>query len=119
MIFISWLVNALALILVAYLLPGFTFSGFYSALVTVVVLGLINAVIRPLVLLLTLPVNLLTLGLLTFVINALMLWITSTVVKGFTIDNFTTAIIAALILWAISFLSNWLVNVASRPRSGG
>ncbi len=105
-----WIINALTLLILSALLPGMHFSGLFSALVTVIILGLINALIRPLVLLLTLPINILTLGLFTLVINALMLSFASSIVKGFTIDSFGTALAAAFIMWVISFLSNWLVN---------
>lgn len=114
MILIIWLVNALTLLIVAKILPGFHLSSLYSALIVALILGLINALIRPIVLLLTLPVNVLTLGLFTFVINGLMLWLASTIVKGFTIDTFTTAIEAGVILWLISFLSNWIASSADR-----
>lgn len=105
-----WLINALTLLLVANYLPGFEVAGFYAALIAALVLGLVNAIIRPIVILLTLPINLLTLGLFTFIINALMIWIVSTVVKGFEVDSFNTALWAALILWIISFVTNSLVK---------
>lgn len=105
-----WVVNALALLLVANFLPGFTIEGFWSALWVALLLGLVNAIIRPIVLLLTLPLTILTLGLFAFVINALMLWLVSALVGSFTIDSFGTAILAAITLWLISFLTNWLLN---------
>ncbi|HEY1074334.1 MAG TPA: phage holin family protein [Patescibacteria group bacterium] len=107
-----WIINALTLLLVANYLPGFHVSGFYAALITALVLGLVNAVIRPIVILFTLPINLLTLGLFTFVINGLMIWLVSTVVKGFEVDSFNTALWAALILWLISFVTNALTKKA-------
>lgn len=109
-ILLLWIINAFMLVLVARILPGFTVESFYAALITSVILGLVNAVIRPLVLFLTLPVNILTLGLFTFVVNALMILLVSTIVKGFSVDSFATAFWAALILWLISFLSNWLAG---------
>ena len=77
-----WIINALALLLVAYLVPGIAVDGIWSALLTALVLGLVNAIIRPILLVLTLPVNIVTLGLFTFVINALMIWLVSAIVKG-------------------------------------
>lgn len=105
-----WLVNALALLIVSSLIPGFRIEGLFSALVVALVLGFVNAIIRPLVLLLTLPITIVTLGLFIFVINALMLLLVSSIVKGFTIEGFAPAFWAAIALWGISFLSNWLAS---------
>lgn len=105
-VLLRWVLSALSLLLVAYLVPGVMVDGFYAALITAAILGLANALIRPVLLLLTLPITLLTLGLFTFVINALMLWFTSTIVKGFAIADFTAALWAALILWLVG----WVVN---------
>ena len=108
-ILFRWIINAVALLLVANIVPGFTIDSFYSALIAALVLGLVNALVRPLFLILTLPVTILTLGLFTFVINAFMIWLVSTVVKGFTIDGFVPALLAALLLWVCSLLTNWLI----------
>lgn len=101
MIFLRWLLNTLVLMLVANIVPGISFSSFWSALITSLVFGLINALIRPLVLLLTLPINILTLGLFTLIINALMFMLAGTIVKGFEVANFTSAFWGALIYWII------------------
>jgi putative membrane protein len=77
--------------------PGIHFQSFWAALVTSLILGLLNALIRPLVLLLTLPINFLTLGLFTLIINAFIFWLAGTIVKGFEITNFTTAFWGALV----------------------
>lgn len=98
---LRWLLNAIALLIVTYLVPGITFTGTWPLIITVVVLGLINALVRPLILLLTLPINILTLGLFTLVINALMFWLASTVVKGFEVQGFWSAFWGALIYWII------------------
>lgn len=94
--------------LVAYYIPGLSVQSFYAALVAALVLGLINALIRPLIILFTLPINLLTLGLFTFLINALLFWFASTVVKGFTVAGFWPAFWGALIMsivgWAVNSL---------------
>lgn len=110
MLILRWLVNALALILVSQIVTGIEVDSFYAALIAALILGLVNAVIRPILLLLTLPINFLTLGLFTFVINALMLLLTSSVVKGFTIDGFGPALIGALVLWLISLVANLLLR---------
>ena len=96
--------------LLTYVVPGISVKNFYSALVAALILGLVNAVIRPLLILLTLPVNILTLGLFTLVINALMLWLVASIVKGFDVKNFVAAFFGALILWAVSWLTNALTK---------
>ncbi len=101
-----WLISALALMLVAYYVPGITVVNFYSALIAALILGLINALIRPILILFTLPINILTLGLFTLVINALMLWLASSIVKGFYVMGFWPAFWGALIMWLVS----WMVS---------
>ncbi len=96
--------------LLTYIVPGISVKNFYSALLAALVLGLVNAVIRPLLILLTLPVNILTLGLFTLVINALMLWFVASVVKGFDVKSFIAAFLGALVLWAVSWLTNALTK---------
>ena len=103
---IRWFLNALTLLAIAYYLPGVAVSGFYAALIAALVLGLVNAIIRPILVLLTLPINILTLGLFTLVINGLLFWFVSTIVKGFAVAGFWPAFWGALILsvvsWAVS-----------------
>lgn len=105
---LRWILNTLILMIVAYLTPGVTFSSFWSALITAAVFGIINAIIRPIVLILTLPINILTLGLLTFVINALMFWLVSVVVKGFYVADFSSAFWGALIYTIIVCIINYI-----------
>jgi putative membrane protein len=104
-----WLVNALALIAVAYLMPGVTVASFGSALVAALVLGLINAVVRPVLVLLTLPVTLVTLGLFIFVLNGLLFWMVGTWLEGFEVAGFWSgvfgAILFSLVSWALSALA--------------
>ena len=103
---VKWLVHAVAIVITAYLLPGVRLSGFGAALITALVLGLINTFIRPLLMLLTLPLNILTLGLLTFVINALLIMLTSALVRGFTVDGFLWALLFSLVLSVVNYLLN-------------
>ncbi|MFH1366485.1 MAG: phage holin family protein [Patescibacteria group bacterium] len=103
-------INALIIIGITYLVPGISVSSFYTALLVAVILGLVNAIIRPIIILLTLPVNILTLGLFTLVINALLFWFVSTVVKGFTVEGFTPAFWGALLLWLGSWVTNGFVR---------
>jgi putative membrane protein len=101
---LRWVVNALVLILITYVVPGVDIASFYTALIVALVLGLVNAVIRPIIILLTLPINILTLGLFTLVVNAAMFMLVATVVKGFTITSFWSAFLAALIYALFSML---------------
>lgn len=107
---LRWLLNALTLLAIAYYLPGVAVSGFYAALITALVLGLVNAVIRPILVLLTLPINILTLGLFTLVINGLLFWFVSTIVKGFTVAGFWPAFFGALILSIVSWIISGLLK---------
>ena len=103
-----WLINALALMAVAYLLPGIQVSSFVTALVAALVLGLVNAVIRPILVLLTLPATLLTLGLFIFVINGLLFWLVGSFIQGFVVSGFWWgvggAIAYSIVSWALSAL---------------
>lgn len=110
MVILRWIFNALALLIVARLLPGIEVDSLLTALAAAVMLGLANAIIRPFILLFTLPINLLTLGLFTFVVNAFMLWLVAEIVKGFTISSFTAALEGAILLWLISMATNILLN---------
>lgn len=105
---ITWLVNALALLALPYIFPSIRVDSFVTALVAALVLGLINTLIRPVLVLLTLPVTLLTLGLFIFVINGLLFWFVGSFVDGFTVGGFWPAVFGAivysLISWALSSL---------------
>jgi putative membrane protein len=94
---VRWLLLAAALLLVAHLSPGVTITSFGTALGAALVLGLLNTLVRPLLVLLTLPVTVLTLGLFLFVINALMFWAAAGLLRGFHVDNFLSALIGSLI----------------------
>ncbi len=108
-IIIKWLLNGVAIVITAYLLPGVSLSGFGAALITALVLGLINTFIKPVLMLLTLPLNILTLGLLTFVINALLIMLTSALVSGFTVHGFGWALLFSLVLSIVSYILNVIV----------
>jgi len=103
-----WLVNAIALLAVAYLMPSISVSSFSSALVAALVLGLMNAIIRPVLLLLTLPVTLLTLGLFIFIINGLLFWLVGSFIEGFVVGGFWAGVLGAIVYsvisWALSAL---------------
>jgi putative membrane protein len=107
-ILLVWILNALALLAVAYLLPSIQVSSFGSALIAALVLGLINTLIRPLLALLTLPITVITLGLFYLVLNGLLFWLASTLLPGFHVNGFIAAVLGAilygLIAWALSAL---------------
>lgn len=107
-ILLVWLINALALIAVAYLMPSVTVVSFWTALVAALILGLVNAVIRPVLILLTLPVSVLTLGIFILVINGLLFWFVGSFVEGFRVEGFWAgffgAILFSLVSWALSAL---------------
>ncbi len=109
-----WIVNALALLFVAYVVPGIVVASFPVALLAALVLGLVNAIIRPILLVLTLPINVVTLGLFTFVVNALLVWFVGSVIPGFSVAGFLPALLAALILWAVSLATSVVLREARR-----
>ncbi len=95
---IHWIVSALAIGVTSYVLPGVHLNGIVAALVLAVVLGAINAFLRPVLLILTFPLNLFTLGLFTFVLNAVLVMLAAAIVPGVIIDNFWWALLFALVL---------------------
>jgi putative membrane protein len=112
-ILFRWVISAVAVIITAYILPGVTVSGFLSALVVAVILGLLNVFIRPILLILTLPINILTLGLFTFVINAVIILLASGLSPGFHVDSFLWALLFSIVL----SLVNAILDSLSKPAS--
>lgn len=102
-IIIVWFINALALILVSYVLPGVHVAGFGSALIAALVLGLVNTLVRPILIILTIPVTVLTFGLFLLVINALLFWFVGSILKDFQVDSFGWALLGALIYSVITY----------------
>lgn len=107
---ITWLASALAILLSAWLVPGAYISGLGAALIAAVVLGAVNAVIRPILIILTLPINILTLGLFTLVINTLMISLTASLLSGFSVANFWVSFLFAIILTLITEIIESLVK---------
>ena len=101
---VNWLISSLIVIVAAYLLPGVHVESFVTALVVALVLGVLNLLIRPLIILLTLPITLVTFGLFLVVINALMLLLTDAIVPGFTIDGFWWAVLYSILVTFINIL---------------
>jgi putative membrane protein len=113
-ILIRWVILTTSIIMASYLLEGIHISGFFSAFFAAAALGILNALFRPVLLLLTLPINVLTLGLFTFVINALMLKMASGIIPGFEVHGFWTAVIGSLIISVISWLLNSFISDRGR-----
>ncbi len=94
---LTWVLNAVALMAVAYLLPGVVVGGFWAALWAALILGLVNTVVKPILLILTLPLTVLTLGLFYFVLNGLMFYWVGSVLENFQVDGFWWAVLASLL----------------------
>jgi putative membrane protein len=108
--------NGIAIIIAAWLLPGLHVSGPFAALVAGAILGFVNAIVRPVLFFLTLPLTLITLGLFIFVLNALCLGLTAALVPGFAIDGFWWALLGALLVSVVS----WILNgIFVSPREQG
>jgi len=106
---LRWLISALALLALPYVMSGIEVKSFYIALIVAVVLGLINAVVRPVLILLTLPVTVLTLGLFILVINALLFWFVASFVDGFQVSGFWAAFFGAILYSLITWAANALL----------
>lgn len=109
-ILLRWAIFSIALLLVSLFVPGFEVQTFYTALIVSAVLGFLNVFIRPVLILLTLPINLVTLGLFTFVINAALLLFAASFIQGFSIEGFVPAFVAAILLWLIGLGINSLTK---------
>lgn len=106
-----WILNAVALLAVAYLLPGITVASFSSALWAALILGLVNMLVKPVLILLTLPITVVTLGLFLFVINALLFWFVGSMLAGFKVSGFWWAVIGAIVY---SLISGFLTNLITK-----
>lgn len=106
---IEWLITTLAIAITAYLLPGVVVAGFVAAVVAALVLGIVNVILKPLLVILTLPINIMTLGLFTLVINAFLILLTSRIVPGFEVAGFGSAllfgVVLAIIRWALETIA--------------
>lgn len=107
---IALLLNTIALIITAYIVPGIHVASFVSALLAAIVLGVINTFIKPLLVFLTLPLTIITLGLFLFIVNAIVLRLTALFVSGFTVDGWLPAILGAIVLSIVSAILSMLVK---------
>ncbi|MBD2295726.1 phage holin family protein [Anabaena sphaerica FACHB-251] len=110
---LTWLGTALALLITSQIVPGFIIKTFVAALFAAIVIGLVNAIIRPILSLLTFPITLITFGLFTFVINALTLWLASAITpgSGFEIQGFVPAFLGSIVLAIVSSIINYFLRV--------
>ena len=104
------LITALALILVAKFIPGIAVDGLYAAIIAAIILGLLNLIARPILVVLTLPITIVTLGLFIFVINAFLFWFTATFVEGFDVDSFLAAVLGSLVVSIVSAVGNTFIE---------
>ncbi|MFA5946564.1 MAG: phage holin family protein [Patescibacteria group bacterium] len=107
---LRWVITALVLLAATQFVTGFHVANFYAALVAALILGLLNAIVRPVLVVLTLPVTVVTLGLFLFVINGLLIWFMSSFVKGVTVEGFLPALFVAILLWATGVVTNWFLK---------
>lgn len=115
-IVVALILNSLALLATAYIVPGFKVADAQTAVLAAIVLGVVNTFIKPALLFLTAPLTLLTLGLFAFVVNAIVLWIVAAFVGGVTIDGLLPAILAAVVLSVVSTALSTLVKDISKRR---
>ena len=113
-IFIRWLILTIAIIIASYLVDGIRVSGFFSAFFAAAILGILNAFFRPILFILTLPLNIMTLGLFTFVINAILLKMASGVISGFEVSGFWSAVFGSLLISIVSWVLNSFINEHGR-----
>ncbi|MCC5899287.1 MAG: phage holin family protein [Phormidium sp. GEM2.Bin31] len=112
---VTWLMTALALVVTAYIVPGIELDGFNAALIAAIILGLVNAVVRPLLILLTLPITIVTLGLFLLVINALSIQLVAALTSGFTVNGLWWAIIGSIVLSFVSSILDSLIGKNPDP----
>jgi putative membrane protein len=113
-ILVRWLVLTAAIIVASYMLDGIQVKGFFSAFLAAAILGVLNAFFRPILIILTLPINILTLGLFTFIINALLLKMASGVISGFDVRGFWAAVFGSIIISVVSWALNSFISPKGR-----
>ena len=107
---LTWLLAAVSLVITAKFVPGFRIDSFPAALIAAVILGLVNAIIKPILVVLTLPITIVTLGLFLLVINALTIWLAGSITPGFIVSGFIPALIGSIVLTLVSSVLNHLVG---------
>ncbi len=107
-ILFAWIIITIAILLAAYLIPGIKVNSLGSAIVGAAILGLLNVLIKPILIILTFPITLLTLGLFIFVINALLFWLAGSMIRGFSVRSFGPALLGSLVVTVITFIAQHL-----------
>ena len=113
-IFIRWLILTASIMFASYIIEGIRIKGLLSAFLAAAILGVLNAFFRPVLILLTLPINILTLGLFTFLINAMLLKMVSGVISGFSVHGFWSAIFGSLLISVVSWVLNAFISGQGR-----
>jgi|SRR3989344_3263252 len=106
----KWLLISFAILLAAYYVPGISVDSFYTALIAALLLGVLNIILKPILILLTLPITILTLGFFIFVINGFLFWFLGTFVKGFHVEGFIAALVGALIVSVVNWLGGKILD---------
>ncbi|MBP1749935.1 MAG: rane protein of unknown function [Deltaproteobacteria bacterium] len=109
-ILLKWIIMTAAVLIAAYFIPGVKVASFFSALWVALFLGIVNLLLKPILILITLPINILTLGLFTFVINAALILLASYFIKGFEVGGFWWALIYGIVLSIVNYLLNIIVG---------
>lgn len=104
-----WIINTIAILITAYLIPGIKLAGFVEAVFAAAILGILNALIKPILIFLTFPITLITLGLFLFVINAVIFYVVGLLSPGFKVESFWSALLASIVVSIVSFLTNALI----------
>lgn len=107
---LTWLVTAIALMMTAYIVPGFVVNSFGAALIAAIVLGLVNAIVKPILVILTLPLTILTLGLFLFVVNGIVIWLAGAITPGFQVTGLLPALVGSIVLTLVTGGLNFLVG---------
>ena len=107
---LTWLATAVALVITAYIVPGIVVTSFGAAAIAALILGLVNAIVKPILVIFTLPLTILTLGLFLFVVNAIAFALVGYLTPGFTVSGFFPALIGSIILSIVASLLNGLIN---------
>jgi len=110
LLILKWLIMTVSVMVTAYVIPGVTVRSFMSALWVALLLGIVNMLLRPFLILITLPINILTLGLFTFVINGLIILLVSSVVKGFQVSGFWIAVLFSIVLSIVNYVMNFFIG---------
>lgn len=111
---LTWLITAVSLMITAYIVPGFAVKNLVAALVAAVILGLANAIVKPILTVLTLPITLLTFGLFLFVVNALTIWFVGNISPGFHVNGFVPALIGSIVLTVVASVLNTVLGGLTR-----